>query len=246
MRSGTHRVFDNGVRAVVFDIGDTLIPATRIAAKALEHAAHHLKSKSIIPNVNRFCSAYRTIDAKVQGVDVNHLYSGIQILRPISEELGLKKQHLFYYHFLTSYRHHVRNSISHNISTRKVFAEIIRRRIKIGILSDGTTYEQIEQLKLLGILESVDEIVTSQEVNVEKPNRLAFESILSKLKTKPQNTFMVGDDLIRDIKGGQDAGMITVRLTKYLPSNSSTKDIKADYQIPILKAFVPIIDSHGK
>ncbi len=237
----------NKIKAVIFDIGNTLIDATSIAEKALTYTAIQLKNQNLIESTDKFCKTYKDIDKQVEGIDVNHLYSGMQILIRVAEKLNLKQRHFFYYNFISIYRKHVKTSISHNVSARKVFAKLKGRNIKIGILSDGTTYEQIEQLHLLGILDYIDEIVTSQELMFEKPHPKTFSAILDKLKCSSENSIMVGDDILRDINGAKKIGMTTVLITKYLNKDIlKTKTNNADYTITTINELFKILNDHGK
>jgi putative hydrolase of the HAD superfamily len=227
--------------AVIFDIGNTLINANKISQIALNYTAVQLKNKNIIANPDSFCETYRKIDQKIEGIEINHLYSCIQILKCVAEELGIKQTHLFYFNFFTNYRQKIKESIYHNTSAIKVFKELKRLNIKIGIISDGTTYEQIEQMYLLGLLNYVDEIVTSQEIGVEKPDVKIFKSIMERLKCSPENSIMVGDDINRDINGANKFGMKTVLTTEYVKKDN-LKNITADYTINSIEKLVKFIN----
>ena len=82
-----------------------------------------------------------------------------------------------------------------------------KKKMKIGICTDLTAHIQHRKIRKLGLSEWIDEIVTSEEAGAEKPNEKIYQMILKKLKTSPENTIFVGDDLEKDVKGPIKAGM---------------------------------------
>lgn len=52
---------------------------------------------------------------------------------------------------------------------------------------------------------------------IRKPNPLFFEHVLKELKTKPEQTVMVGDRLHADVLGGNRMGMYTIFVKKRGP-----------------------------
>jgi putative hydrolase of the HAD superfamily len=229
------------IEAIVFDIGDTLVDATGIAQKALVYAAVELQNRGLIENHGSFCEVYSNADSRVQGVNINHLYSGIQILSAVADKLNVQKRHLLYYDFFSIYRNKVKDLIVNSpYDVRKIFADLKNRNIKIGILSDGTTYEQIEQLYLLDVLNCVDEVVTSQELQIEKPDIRMFSTVLSRLNCKAENSIMVGDDAVRDMDGANRAGMITVLLSQY-KKTLRADEFKSHYVVKSLDELLKIL-----
>ncbi|MDR1197833.1 MAG: hypothetical protein LBK94_02315 [Prevotellaceae bacterium] len=137
-------IINKKVEAVIFDIGDTLIAATDIAQRALLYTAVKLQKHGLIKNHGNFCEIYRIVDRRTEGVNVNHLYSGIRILSSVADALNMQKRHLFYYRFLSIYRDKVRTLIiNSHYNVKNIFVELKNKNIKIGILSNGTTYEQL-------------------------------------------------------------------------------------------------------
>ena len=100
---------------------------------------------------------------------------------------------------------------------------------KIGIITDGTTVEQMEQLYKLGIIEYIDILITSEELGVEKPNEYIFKKALSYLSIADSyNAVMVGDDIERDIRGAKSVGIKTILVTKYSRKNKIPNAIQPD------------------
>ena len=100
--------------------------------------------------------------------------------------------------------------------------------MKIGICTDLTAHIQHRKIRKLGLSEWIDEIVTSEEAGAEKPNEKIYQMILKKLKTSPENTIFVGDDLEKDVKGGIENG-IDVCWCNY--NNEINNEYKTNYEI---------------
>ena len=60
--------------AILFDIGDTLVPATRIAEAALAAAADWLRQRTGDLDVNAFMDTYREADTQYEDPSTNHLW----------------------------------------------------------------------------------------------------------------------------------------------------------------------------
>ncbi len=65
---------------------------------------------------------------------------------------------------------------------------------------------------------------------IGKPSPTFFRLALEDMGVEPDRAVMIGDDIINDIKGAQDAGMtgILVKTGKYRPDYVSKSDVKPD------------------
>lgn len=89
----------------------------------------------------------------------------------------------------------------------EVLLELKKKRVKIGICTDLTTFIQLKKIRRLGLSSVVDAVVTSEECGEEKPSRKMFDMVLNKLNVLPQETVVVGDSLEKDILGAKNVGM---------------------------------------
>lgn len=79
--------------------------------------------------------------------------------------------------------------------------------INLGIGTDLTAYIQYEKLKVLGILDEFDYIVSSEEAGAEKPSKEFFDLCLQKAGCKPEECVFIGDSIKKDVEGAIRAGM---------------------------------------
>lgn len=80
----------------------------------------------------------------------------------------------------------------------------------LGIGTDMTIDYQLKKLVALQILPLFDFIVSSEEVNAEKPHAKLFACCAHKAKVLPEECLFVGDSLKKDVYGASTAGMSSV------------------------------------
>jgi putative hydrolase of the HAD superfamily len=93
---------------------------------------------------------------------------------------------------------------------RAAFLGSLRARgLRLGIVSNTTTRGPLltGMLASFGILEFFDAVVYSSEVGVRKPHRPVYEAALSQLAVHPSETVFVGDRLREDVLGPAALGM---------------------------------------
>jgi putative hydrolase of the HAD superfamily len=81
---------------------------------------------------------------------------------------------------------------------------------KLCIISNGRTIDLYSVLEWLDIKKYFDFIVSSEEVNIEKPDKRIFLLMLKFFKQKPENCVFIGDDPCRDIPTPKKMGMKTI------------------------------------
>ena len=122
-----------------------------------------------------------------------------------------------------------------------LFDELRIYDIKIGLITDLTIDIQFRKLIKFGIYQFFDSIVTSEEVNFDKPNSNCFELALKKLNgmyNTEKRIWMVGDDEEKDIIGSKKCLNAITFLKK-----KNTKDISttADYQFSHFHELLKIL-----
>jgi putative hydrolase of the HAD superfamily len=83
----------------------------------------------------------------------------------------------------------------------EVLAELKRRGIPTGLVTNGSVLAQRSKLETLGWTDKFVSLVISEEHNFKKPDPRIFELALEQLKTHAARTWFVGDHPINDIWG---------------------------------------------
>ena len=116
---------------------------------------------------------------------------------------------------------------------------LMKLGIKRTVISDAPKMEVWLRIVSLGLHLYFDEIITSEDFGVKKPDPKPFRRALEVLGTRPEETLMVGDWPDRDIKGAKGAGIRTA-WAKY-GDTFGTKESGADYVISDISEVVGII-----
>ena len=83
----------------------------------------------------------------------------------------------------------------------------LRGTWRLAVLTNGTPGLQREKIAGSGLAHYFDAITVAGEVGVGKPDVRAFAAALKAAGATPGRTVMVGDNLRRDVEGGQRAGL---------------------------------------
>ncbi|MDE5572446.1 MAG: HAD-IA family hydrolase, partial [Muribaculaceae bacterium] len=81
---------------------------------------------------------------------------------------------------------------------------------KVGVISNGFKGIQFNKLRSSGLEDWFDEIVLSDEIEVNKPDSRLFEYALKKATTNAYESVIIGDNRLTDIHGGAQAGWQTI------------------------------------
>lgn len=85
---------------------------------------------------------------------------------------------------------------------------------RLGIISNGDFEQQSMKLDRLGVKDYFEEIITSGEAGIAKPNIELFKIACGRANEPPENCCYVGDDLNTDILPCREAGMHGIWLNR--------------------------------
>jgi len=88
----------------------------------------------------------------------------------------------------------------------------LRRRYRVGLLTNGPTRAQREKLATLGWEDAFDATVVSGELPAGKPDAAAFTALLDVLDAHADETVYVGDEVDADVGGASAAGLTVVQV----------------------------------
>ena len=108
--------------------------------------------------------------------------------------------------------------------------EVLYGKYRLYIVSNGTAKVQEGRIGSSGIAKYMDGIFISQILGANKPDKQFFDICFSEIPDfSLSETVIIGDSLSSDIKGGINAGIITVWFNPKGIENDN--DIKPDYTI---------------
>ena len=97
---------------------------------------------------------------------------------------------------------------------RDLLNELKLRGIKLGIGTNMTAEIQFEKLEVLELDSFFDFIVTSEEINIDKPDPRFFELCVKKAGYSSAEIAFIGDSYDIDIRGAEAVGMKGVLYTR--------------------------------
>ena len=116
----------------------------------------------------------------------------------------------------------------------------LRGRVRQYAVSNGTIAAQTKKLKLSGIGELMDGIFLSEQLGYEKPNIEFFNQVFDALgPVDKSEVLIVGDSLTSDIRGGNNAEILTCW---YNPNHlSAGPEYRIDYEIEDLHEILKLL-----
>lgn len=206
------------LKAVLFDLDDTLYESASIYASGVQRAWECFCAETDKNwDFPTFKSAYETARAYVKQ------------LAPTSPT---RHSRLTYFAFLVSSTFgrpgadlalkldRAYTTTYHNIDfgPARELLKKLQPHLKIAIVTNQTMDAQLHKLRALDPTSSlIDCMVTSEEVGIEKPDASIFKECLRRLKVNPQEVLMVGDDWENDIIGACAVGIASVFLDRKSP-----------------------------
>lgn len=88
--------------------------------------------------------------------------------------------------------------------------EYLKKKYKLGVITNGLTSTQHGKIEQSGIKDYFDVIVTSEEVNCNKPGKQIFVYAADKIGEDIKDCVYVGDVFSNDVYGALNAGMQAV------------------------------------
>lgn len=123
---------------------------------------------------------------------------------------------------------------------KEALKSIREKDYRMGLISNtGRTPGSMLRIVMdkLGILEHFDTTTFSDEILVRKPNELAFNITLEKLRAIPKAAVHIGDDSDKDVKGAKKVGMRAVHYVGNDESASKSADAHVSSLAQVLEAI---------
>lgn len=83
----------------------------------------------------------------------------------------------------------------------------LQEKYTLHIISNGFKESTLTKMEVSGLNPYFSNVIISEDVGVNKPNKAIFEYALTKASAHKDESIMIGDSLEADIRGAQDYGM---------------------------------------
>lgn len=116
----------------------------------------------------------------------------------------------------------------------ETFDAIRARGLKIGIGTNMTADWQLKKLAVLGLIDKVDFVVSSEESGADKPDPKLFALCAEKAGCAPSECMFVGDSLEHDVAGARAFGMRPVWISFDADKRAEHPDLESIGALPEL------------
>ncbi|MEZ5316957.1 MAG: HAD family hydrolase [Vicinamibacterales bacterium] len=194
------------LRAVVFDLDDTLYPYRWFVRSGFAEVARDLQ----------WC---RGLDADLvlrRLVRTSRGHGRGREIQAMLQAFGLPETDLP--RLVRVLRHH--EPTMHLPRTgRRLLARLRGAGWRLGVLTNGDPAIQARKVRALGIERYVDGVVYAASCGdgTGKPDPAAFEAIARRLEVPAPQTVFVGDDEAADVRGATAAGMVAIYCAVWRP-----------------------------
>lgn len=107
------------------------------------------------------------------------------------------------------------------MGSEKVLA-YLQKKYTLHIISNGFKESTLIKMEVSGLNPYFTNVIISEDVGINKPDKAIFEYALDKAKATKQESIMIGDSIEADIRGAQNFGMKAIYfnpLNKELPED---------------------------
>lgn len=220
------------IKAVIFDLDNTLVDFMRVKREAVSGAVTAMIDAGL--KVNR--------EDLIKRVFNMYDREGIEDQRVFDKMLVEQYGEIDYRILAAGIVGYRRAKEGHMIlypHVRMTFAHLLKLGLKIAIVSDAPRMSVWTRLVGLGLDAFLDAVVTHDDTGKKKPDPAPFRLALARLGVKPEEAIMIGDWAERDIVGAKALGMRTV-FARY-GDDFNTKDSGADFEAGDILDLVEII-----
>jgi putative hydrolase of the HAD superfamily len=216
------------IKAVLFDLDGTLYDEKQFVLSGFREVSKHI------------CSKYNLNYDEVYKILVSDFEHGLRrknfdfLLEKIKLNENVKK-------LVKIYRTHTPN-ISLYEDAKEILPKL-KKKYKLGIITEGYKKIQENKISILGIKEYFDLITITCAHG--KLNTKLFKKTLDHITVKPKECLYVGDNPARDFLAPKKLGIHTVRVKREANASEATdlNDIcRADYTISNLSTLEVIIN----
>lgn len=200
------------LRALVFDLDNTLYPERDFVMSGYRAVAHHLAEANCCSYETAISIMADTFDVKGRHMVFPSLLEQVRNCSlSISELIDVYRQHKPAIRLCPGYLGLLRK---------------LSRHFRLGLITDGLPAVQAGKVRALGLRGVMDKIIYTWEYGSEKekPHPLSFSLMLQSLRAEPGCTLYIGDSPEKDCKGAHGVGMKFVQVRYPCSSENGSGD----------------------
>ncbi|MFC1627857.1 HAD-IA family hydrolase [Gemmatimonadota bacterium] len=221
------------IRAVIFDLDNTLIDFMRMKDEAVKAAADAMVDVGLD----------MTMEEVIEGIEEVYSRKGIEYQQVFDDFLIERLGEIDWQVLAAGVLAYRRRREAHLVlypHTQTTLVRLVKMGIQLAVVTDAPRREAWMRLVALGIHNLFDVVVTFEDTGKQKPDPAPFERALEFLGIEAAEALMVGDWAERDMTGAARLGIGTV-FARY-GDVFNTVDPGADHEIDDIAELVEIVD----
>lgn len=230
--------------AILFDMDDTVVDTYRASRAAWERAAavvaraHGLDRRRLLQAFLAADRWYWQEPAREDWGRLNQAGARIRIARRALAQLGRRGEGIARWvgPFVVRARIEALQPFAGALET---LAELRRRGVALGLVTNGEAASQRAKIEQVQLAPRFDAVLVEGEFGAGKPAPEVFEHVLAALGARPETAWMVGDDLAKDIAGGQALGLRTVWVDSRAQGLPADAPVRPDRIVRAIAELVP-------
>jgi putative hydrolase of the HAD superfamily len=190
------------VRAIVFDLDDTLYPYRQFVSSGFRAVAQSLEDRHGVPAALALRTLRRASTGRDRGRELQRLCETFALESSLVPSLVA----LMHAHMPTL-----------QLPTRAArVLRTLRPGWRLGVLTNGSPSIQARKVDALNLTPLVDAVVFAAACGSGegKPSPDAFAAVLARLGASPEQAVFVGNDPVTDMAGAARAGMKTIYVSR--------------------------------
>ena len=223
------------IKLILFDLDNTLYPTSKQVKKCRESAIKAMIKRGLPGSEKELEIKLNCIIKKLGSNNEKHLNTLVK-----QTKIEKNKHNAIISSGVTAYHITKQRIMKTYPDTKKTLDELKKRKITIGILTQGVTIKQWDKINRLGLYKYFNENVWV--VSDEQSKKEAIKEILKKYPIKKEEIIIVGDRLDTDIKTANETGLISVQILQGPYADKKEDNIKPDHTIKKLKEITGILN----
>ncbi len=200
------------LKAVIFDMDETLLDWSRRSADRLQVRRMHLQklydhlaAGHSLPDIQTFGEIYMSVlSQRWTSIDPSEGKAPryVDVLREVLHRLELPVDTLDFVHLQSLIVGFLQSGVTAFPDSKSVLKTLRAAGIRTGLLTNAPYPMSIRDVELqtLKLLDLLDVCMTAEDAGYRKPHPKAFKAVLLRLGVLADEAVFVGDDLQDDIK----------------------------------------------
>ena len=234
------------LRAVLFDLDDTLFSTTEFARKARLNAVRGMIAAGLdLPEEEVLRELDEVISEFTSNYD-RHLDQLLRRLRP--RALQRVNPAILVASGVAAYHDTKFRELAPFDDVKPLLEDLRKAGLRRGIITHGLTLKQAEKLIRLDLLPYLDPdaIFVSEQIGISKPNPKLYLTALRDLMLRPEEVMYIGDSPAHDVAPPKQIGMVSVWAKRAARRTLEGTDIEPDHVIGSFDELRPILrDTYG-